>query len=102
MCVEIICSHMGVELRTTRLLLRSLELADAEQTQRLFPQWEIVKFLNSKVPWPYPSDRVLNVYRNEILPGIERGEEWHWTLRLKAAPEQHIGVISLHRDEWDN
>src|ERR1700676_403884 len=39
---------------------------------------------------------------NEILPGIERGEEWHWTLRLKAEPERHIRVISLHRDEWDN
>ena len=93
---------MTVELHTKRLLLRPLQLSDAEQTQRLFPQWDIVKFLNSKVPWPYPTDRVFNVYRNEILPGIERGEEWHWTLRLKEAPDQHIGVISLHRDEWDN
>jgi ribosomal-protein-alanine N-acetyltransferase len=58
--------HMSVELHTKRLLLRPLQLADAEQAQRLFPQWEIVKFLNSKVPWAYPADRVLNVYRNEI------------------------------------
>jgi [ribosomal protein S5]-alanine N-acetyltransferase len=67
---------MSVEPHTGRLLLRPLQLADAEQTRRLFPQWEIVKFLNSKVPWPYPADRVLNVYRNEILPGIECGEQW--------------------------
>ena len=93
---------MTTELHTRRLLLRPLQLSDAEQTQRLFPHWDIVKFLNSKVPWPYPADRVLRVYRDEILPGIERGEEWHWTLRLKEAPDQHIGVISLHRDEWDN
>src|SRR5215469_4609211 len=65
---------MTPELQTKRLFLRPLQLSDAEQTQRLFPQWDIVKFLNSRVPWPYPSDRVLNVYRNEILPGIERGE----------------------------
>jgi ribosomal-protein-alanine N-acetyltransferase len=94
--------YMTAELHTKRLLLRPLQLSDAEQTQRLFPQWDIVKFLNSKVPWPYPANRVLHVYRNEILPGIERGEEWHWTLRLREAPDQHIGVISLHRDEWDN
>jgi ribosomal-protein-alanine N-acetyltransferase len=94
--------HMTVELHTKRLLLRPLQLSDAEQTQRLFPQWEIVKFLNSRVPWPYPADRVFNYYRNETLPAIERGEEWHWTLRLKESPNQHIGVISLHRDEWDN
>jgi hypothetical protein len=25
-----------------------------------------------------------------------------WTLQLKEAPEQHTGVISLLRDEWDN
>ena len=42
-----------------------------------------------------------HVYRNDILPAIERGEQWHWTLRLKEAPEQHIGVISLHQEEWD-
>jgi ribosomal-protein-alanine N-acetyltransferase len=93
---------MIAELQTERLFLRPLQLEDAEQTQRLFPQWEIVKFLNAKVPWPYPAGRVLNYYRNEALPGIERGEEWHWTLRLKQAPELHIGVISLHKDEWDN
>jgi ribosomal-protein-alanine N-acetyltransferase len=93
---------MTAELRTKRLSLRPLQLADAERTQRLFPQWEIVRFLNSKVPWPYPADRVLNVYRDEIIPGIEHGEEWHWTLRLKDTPDQHIGVISLHRDDWDN
>jgi ribosomal-protein-alanine N-acetyltransferase len=94
--------HMTVELHTKRLLLRPLQLSDAEQTQRLFPQWEIVKFLNSKVPWPYPADRVFNFYRDETLPAIARGEEWHWTLRLKEALNEHIGVISLHREEWDN
>jgi ribosomal-protein-alanine N-acetyltransferase len=39
---------------------------------------------------------------SDIRSSIERGEEWHWTLRLKETPDQHIGVISLHRDEWDN
>jgi len=93
---------MTGELQTDRLLLRPLQLADAEQTQRLFPQWEIVKFLNAIVPWPYPPDGALTYYRDVALPAIERGEEWHWTLRLKQSPERHIGVIILHRGEHVN
>jgi [ribosomal protein S5]-alanine N-acetyltransferase len=93
---------MMVELETDRLLLRPLQLSDAEQTQRLFPHWEIVKFLNSQVPWPYPSDGIFNYYRYGALPSIERGEQWHWTLRLKESPELHIGVIGLYKGEVDN
>ena len=37
-------------LETPRLWLRPAELADAEQLQAIFPQWEIVKYLNAKVP----------------------------------------------------
>lgn len=36
---------MTPELETPRLLLRPLELADAAETQILFPQWEIVRYL---------------------------------------------------------
>ena len=89
-------------LETKRLLLRPLELADAEQAQQLFPQWEIVQFMNARVPWPYPEDGVLTYYRDVALPAIERGDEWQWTLQLKHSPEQLIGAISLHKGEWDN
>jgi len=89
-------------LETKRLLLRPLQLDDAEDTERLFPQWDIVKFLNAGVPWPVPPGQVFARYRDVTLPAIERGEEWHWTLRLKDAPEHLIGKISLHRNEWDN
>ena len=93
---------MTPELYTDRLLLRPLELADAEQTQRLFPHWEIVKHLNAIVPWPYPADGALTYYRDVTLPAIERGDEWHWTLRLKQSPDQHIGSIGLTTDKADN
>jgi hypothetical protein len=43
-------------LETARPILRPLELADAHQTQALFPHWEIVRFLNASVPWPYPAN----------------------------------------------
>src|SRR5450631_4350091 len=90
------------ELETKRLLLRPLRLEDAEQTQRLFPWWEIVKYLNAIVPWPYPPDGAFQFYRDNLLPAMERGEEWHRTLRLKEAPAEHIGTISLHRNRGDN
>jgi len=82
-------------LQTSRLLLRPLELADAPQTQLLFPHWEIVRYLAKTVPWPYPPDGAHSYYRDVALPAMEREEQWHWTLRLKTDPERLIGSISL-------
>jgi ribosomal-protein-alanine N-acetyltransferase len=92
----------SVELHTQRLLLRPLQLSDAPQTQRLFPHWEIVRLLNAIVPWPYPANGALTYYRDAALPAINRGDEWHWTLRLKQSPEHHIGAIALIKSDSDN
>ena len=89
-------------LETRRLISRPLELADADQAQVLFPQWEIVKYLTKQIPWPYPPDGAFTFYRDIALPAIERGEAWHWTLRLKAAPARMIGSIALMRGEKTN
>lgn len=90
---------MSDVLETRRLILRPLVLEDASRTQELFPHWEIVKYLNAIVPWPYPADGVLTYYRDVALPAIASGEQWCWTLRLKEYPEEHIGVIHLRRGE---
>ena len=89
-------------LETKRLWLRPLELSDAEQIQILFPHWELVQFLAGRVPWPYPPDGALTYCRDIALPAVERGEEWHWTLRLKSDPTRVIGTISLRRAENHN
>jgi RimJ/RimL family protein N-acetyltransferase len=89
-------------LHTYRLILRPLQLEDAEQAQLLFPQWEIVRFLANRVPWPFPPDGALSFYRDVALPAAERGEEWHWTLRLKTQPHRLIGSISLMKGEDEN
>jgi len=89
-------------LETPRLLLRPLELADAEQAQILFPHWEIVRYLDKIVPWPYPPDGAYTWYRDFALPAMERGEEWHWTIRLKSSPASLIGSISLKNKENKN
>ena len=88
---------MTPTLETERLWLRPLELADAEQTQPLFAQWEVVKHLSNHVAWPFPPDGVYKYYRDIALPQAERGEAWLWTLRLKSDPARLIGGISLQR-----
>jgi [ribosomal protein S5]-alanine N-acetyltransferase len=93
---------MVPHLDTPRLEVRPLELADAEQAQVLFPKWEIVRFLASHVPWPYPDDGAWTHYRDHALPAMEHGDEWHWSLRLKSAPGQLVGCISLMRAENNN
>lgn len=87
---------------TERLVLKPLELGDAGQIQELFPHWEIVRYLRNIVPWPYPSDGAHHYIEEIALPAIGRGEQWHWTLRLKTAPEQIIGRISLNQCEGNN
>jgi len=93
---------MTPPLETTRLYLMPLELRDAEQVQPLFGTWDVVKYLNDRVPWPYPADAAHAYYRDVAIPAIERGEEWHWTLRLKEAPQQIVGAVALHRHETNN
>jgi|SRR6185312_3710585 len=93
---------MTSSLETNRLLLRPLQLGDAPATQRLFPYWEIVKYLARRVPWPYPEDGALTYYRDVALPAVARNEEWHWGIHLKDGPEHLIGAISLMSTENDN
>jgi [ribosomal protein S5]-alanine N-acetyltransferase len=89
-------------LTTPRLILRPLELADADAIQNIFPQWEIVRFLASHVPWPYPADGALTYLRDTALPAMERGTEWHWSIRRKLAPERLIGAIGLMDEPGNN
>jgi ribosomal-protein-alanine N-acetyltransferase len=93
---------MTAELETPRLFLRPLQLADSGQVQELFPVWEIVRYLNARVPWPYPPDGAYTFYRDVALPAVVRGDAWHWSLRLKVNPAQLIGSISLMRGNQEN
>jgi ribosomal-protein-alanine N-acetyltransferase len=89
-------------VETARLLLRPLVVGDALQAQVLFPFWEIVRYMDAVVPWPYPADGVLAFYRAIAIPAMERGEAWHWSVRLKERPQQLIGTINLKCGEREN
>lgn len=89
-------------LTTNRLILRPLELADAADIQRRFPRWDIVKFMDPTVPWPYPDDGALIYLQNIALPAMQAGIEWHWSIRLNTNPDELIGVVSLNARQDDN
>ena len=92
----------ATQLETARLLLRPLQLEDADRIQQLFPHWEIVRHLASIIPWPYPPDGALTWIRDIALPAIARREQWDWTLRLKTDPENLVGLIGLKKHDTDN
>jgi len=90
------------ELTTARLILRPLRLDDADAIQRLFAQWEVVRYLADRVPWPYPPNGARDYVEHIALPAVRRGRQWHWSIRTLAEPERLIGMISLMDDEPGN
>lgn len=89
-------------LQTTRLILTPLQLTDAPAIQQLFPHWEVVRYLDSRVPWPYPDDGALTYVRDIALPAIAGGNEWHWMIRLVEEPLISIGSICLYDQPGNN
>ncbi|AGN87465.1 GNAT family N-acetyltransferase [Enterobacter sp. R4-368] len=83
------------ELETARLLLKPLASEDATQIQRIFPRWEIVRYLIASVPWPYPEGAAQHYVDNVALAANRAGDGWFWTLRRKADPTELMGVICL-------
>ncbi|MDQ0464198.1 RimJ/RimL family protein N-acetyltransferase [Caulobacter ginsengisoli] len=88
-------------LETDRLRLLPLTLADAPAIQQRFPRWEIVRWMDAVIPWPYPDDGALTYLSKVALPAMAEGRAWHWSLRPRAEPQTLIGVISL-MDQEDN
>jgi len=98
-CYDFAMIHEG---STERLVLRPLAIADAPQIQERFPHWEIVKYMLSRVPWPYPADGAIQFVRDVAIPQEERGEAWHWTIRLRMQPDQIVGVINFTKGDGPN
>ncbi|QWG16473.1 GNAT family N-acetyltransferase [Bradyrhizobium sediminis] len=90
------------DIATSRLILRPLNLLDVPAIQQLFPRWDIVQYMSSNVPWPYPADGAMTFVRDIAIPAMLGGKEWHWSIRPKVGHEQLIGVISLMDQPDDN
>ena len=73
-------------LVTERLILRPLRADDAPAIQQLFPQWEVVRWLTSGIPWPYPPDGAA-ANMADSLAMRARGERFFWAITLKGSDD---------------
>jgi RimJ/RimL family protein N-acetyltransferase len=89
-------------LETERLRLLPVTLDDAPAIQAIFPQWEIVRYLDSRIPWPFPPDGAERYIRDVVLRFVARDMWWSWTIRWKDEPGRILGVIDLFDWEDDN
>ena len=93
-------------LQTPRLVLRALCAEDAPRIQQLFPHWDIVKDLSTKVPWPYPDDGA-EAWIAMVLPKMVAGKDSIWAITERPS-DALIGVVhymtedtgSGHRGFW--
>jgi len=85
-------------LKTPRLILRPVRTKDAPVIQRRFPKWEIVRWLDAKVPWPYPADGAA-AFVAACLEEMTRGEKSHWAIIPRSGPADLIGLINLWPDD---
>lgn len=82
---------------TQRLILRPVTTKDLPSYQQNFNDYEVIRYLASYVPWPYPEKGVEEFYYKMLLP--KQGKDyWHWGLFLKDEPNETIGGIDLWRN----
>jgi RimJ/RimL family protein N-acetyltransferase len=81
---------------TKRLLLRPPAPDDAPSYQRHFADYEVIRHLSVNVPWPFPSDGVLEFINAVVLPKLGH-DYWFWVICLNHDRETVIGAIDLWR-----
>lgn len=85
-------------LHTPRLVLRPVRSKDAPIIQWRFPKWEVVRWLDAKVPWPFPPDGAAT-FVAACLERMARGEKSHWAIVPRSGPADLIGLIDLWPDD---
>ena len=90
---------MGVipRFETERLIIREVGIEDIESYTKHFVDYEVIRNLSYKIPWPYPNDGVQDWIANEVIPNQGKGR-WNWSILLKENPTEVIGCIDLMKD----
>jgi len=74
---------------TNRLLLKAVTLEDEPAYTRHFVNYEVIRHLSDKVPWPYPEHGVRDYLTDVILPHQARtngsGASFSRTHRTKSS-----------------
>ena len=91
-------NHIGTQyIETERLILRRLELSDA---QAMFDNWASDDKVTKYLTWPTHSDvSVTKQVLEAWVPQYSKDDYYNWAIVLKANGPQPIGNISMVR--WD-
>lgn len=81
---------------TQRLVLRQLVESDTAAYKRHFIDYEVIRHLSDRVPWPYPADGVETFLRDMVFPR-QGHDRWMWAICLREAPDSLIGAVELWR-----
>jgi len=82
--------------QTLRLLLKFPDPAHLSTYSENFVDYEVLRFLSSRVPWPYPEKGVWDYFETHIFP-TQGKDRWLWALYMKEDPESPIGAVELGR-----
>jgi ribosomal-protein-alanine N-acetyltransferase len=83
---------------TQRLILRDFTESDIPSYQQNFADYEVIRNLSNRVPWPYPEDGVETFLNNFVSP-TQGKDQWFWVITLKDEPTEAIGCVHLWREE---
>jgi RimJ/RimL family protein N-acetyltransferase len=76
-----------------------MSVDDAPAVQEQFERFEVVRYLNKSVPWPYPQDGARFYLENVLGPAVESGKEQAWAIVLQG---KLIGSIGLTAEGDEN
>ncbi len=81
---------------TERLLLKGVVGGDIPAYKKHFVDYEVIRNLTARVPWPYPEQGIEIFFSSYLLP--RQGEDlWMWGLFLKENPNELIGAIEIRK-----
>jgi len=81
---------------TSRLILKAVTIEDAPAYQKHFSDYEVIRYLSSQVPWPYPENGAEFFIQNMILPRQGK-DRWCWGIFEKDNANELIGAVDLWR-----
>lgn len=86
---------------TDRLVLKELTLADDPAYTKGYVDYDVIRHMDRRVPWPYPDGGVKDFLETQVMP-FQGETQWYWGIFLKESLEELIGCINLRISETDN
>lgn len=82
-------------LHSERLVLRPVSREDAPAIQKHFARWNIIRYLSTECPWPYPADGALRFIEDTALPEMARGARLVWVIVPRQGPQEAVGMVDV-------